>query len=132
MIINNKMILELIENQKALNNNDKEIYLLKKINIAEEYVNKKFLSKRTTNLNDKLMIRNRFNLIKMNSVKNNENELLTISDETNSEKDVENRIDSNSLIYYEHLFLFSDFLYNTIERVNNYHNKKNKQKFKSN
>jgi hypothetical protein len=128
MIINNKMILELIENQKALNNDDKEIYLLKKIDFTEEYVNKKFLSKRTTNLNDKLMIRNRFNLIKMNSVKNNENELLTISDETNSEKDVENRIDSNSLIYYEHLFLFSDFLYNTIERVNNYHNKKKTNK----
>jgi len=123
MIINNKMILELIEKQKALNNDDKEIYLLKKINFNEEYINKKFLSKRTTKLNDKLIIRNRFNLIKMNSVKNNENELLTISDETNSEKEVENEIDSNSLIYYEHLFSFSDYLYNATERVNNNHNK---------
>ena len=123
MIINNKMILELIENQKALNNDDKEIYLLKKINFTEEYINKKFLSKRTTNLNDKIAIKNRFNLIKMNSVKNNENELLTISDESNSEKYIENEIDSNSLIYYEYLILFSDYLYNSSERVNNNHNK---------
>ena len=36
-----------------------------------------------------------------------------------SEKDAENEISSNSLIYYEHLFLFSDYLYNTTERVNN-------------
>ena len=80
---------------------------------------KKLLSKRNTNLNDKSVIKNRFNLIKMNSVKNNENELLTISDETMSEKDTENEISSNSLNYYEHLFLFYDYLYITIERVNN-------------
>ena len=123
MIINNKMILELIENQKDLNNDDKEIYLLKKISSTKEHVNKKLLSKRTTNLNDKLIIKNRFNLIKMNSVKNNENELLTKSEETISEKEAENEIDSNSLIYYEHLFLFSDYLYNTTERVNTSHNK---------
>ena len=59
----------------------------------------------------------------MNSVKNNENELLTISDKSNSEKFIENEIDSNSLIYYEHLILFSDYLYNSSERVNNNHNK---------
>ena len=55
----------------------------------------------------------------MNSVKNNENELLTISDEIMSEKDTENEISSNSLNYYEHLFLLSDYLYNTKERINN-------------
>ena len=80
---------------------------------------KKLLSKRNTNLNDKSVIKNRFNLIKMNSVKNNENELLTISDEIMSEKDTENEISSNSLNYYEHLFLLSDYLYNTKERINN-------------
>ena len=89
------------------------------MNIKKWNINKKFLSKRTTNLYDKSVIKNRFNLIKMNSVKNNENELLTISDETMSEKDTENEISSNSLNYYEHLFLFYDYLYNTIERVNN-------------
>ena len=89
------------------------------MNIKKWNINKKFLSKRTTNLYDKSVIKNRFNLIKMNSVKNNENELLTISDETMSEKDTENEISSNSLNYYEHLFLFYDYLYITIERVNN-------------
>ena len=55
-----------------------------------ETSNKKFLSKRFTNLNDKLVIKNRVNFIKMNLVKNDDNELLTISNETFSEKDAEN------------------------------------------
>ena len=50
---------------------------------------KKFLSKRFINLNDKLVIKNRVNFIKMNLVKNNDNELLTISNETFLEKDAE-------------------------------------------
>ena len=55
-----------------------------------ETSNKKFLSKRFINLNDKLVIKNRVNFIKMNLVKNNDNELLTLSNETFSEKDAEN------------------------------------------
>ena len=54
-----------------------------------ETSNKKFLSKRLINLNDKLVIKNRVNFIKMNLVKNNDNELLTISNETFLEKDAE-------------------------------------------
>lgn len=48
------------------------------------------MSKRFANINDKLVIKNRVNFIKMNLVKNNDNELLTISNETFSEKDAEN------------------------------------------
>ena len=128
IIINNKMILELIESQKALKNDDKEIYLLKRFSFSTESVNKKFMSKKTTNFNDIMTNKKRFSLIKMNSVKNNENELLTISDDSSSEKDVENDIDSSSLIYYEHLYLFSEYLYNDTERMNNNNNKINTNK----
>ena len=70
MIINNKMILELIENQKCLNNNDKDIFLLKEGNINDKRM-KNIKSPKIKNKNMNGI--NHLDVIKLMSVNSGEN-----------------------------------------------------------
>lgn len=122
MIINNKMILELIENQKTLNTNDKEIYLLKQ-NYSIDTRHKRLKTHKSSRRNNQDSQGLHFNLIKLESSKSNENQLLNSSEEFETEVE-ENDPELNNMKYYENLLYLTDYIYNgNKEKNNNSHEK---------
>ena len=106
MIINNKMILELIENQQSLNNDDNKIYLFNQRNTNK--IRKRNLRKNNSSSNcNKDASSQGLDLIKLNSVTNKE---------SNSSKDLysnveDNNPESNNMKCYENLLNLADFVY---------------------
>ena len=123
MIINNKMILELIENQKSLNNDDKEIFLLRKENTVNIRTRKhKTNSSSNKVYNNKEKNSQGLELFKLTSVANNDNDnnkLINSSQDLYSNID-ENESELNNMKSYENLLNLADYIYNwkDIERKN--------------
>ena len=92
MILNNKMILELIENQKSINTVDKEIFLLK-----QDIFHTSMIST---------------NLAKFRSISN-------ISLNHKNDNEVEENLEANNNEYYENLLNLSDYVYNVREKDRN-------------
>ena len=121
MIINNKMILELIENQKNLNNNDKDIFILKEGNFKDKK-NKDLKSPRSRKRNFNGL--NNLDVIKLISLNDGENS------EKNTQKNKKDKLDNidmysqvdeddlemNNLKLYEDLIKIADFVFYGKER----------------
>ena len=133
MIINNKIILELIENQKSLNNDDKNIYLLKQNNPINRKKRKQTKNSSNSNFNKDLNSQG-LGLIKLTSVANNEIENENENDNENkfnSSQNLfssvdENDLELNNMKCYENLLNLADFLYNCRDKENNENNKSRK------
>ena len=114
MIINNKMILELIESQKSLNKDDKEIFLLKQA-YANDTRNKKHRTNKSSKLFNKDKDKNsqgvHFNLIKVTSSKDNENKLVNSNEDIYSDID-ENEHENSNRKFYDDLLDLADYVYN--------------------
>ena len=127
MIINNKMILELIENQKSLNTADKEIFLYRQAYI-NDMKNKKHKTYKSSNNNRKEKVSQgqqvHFNLMKVNSSsKNIDNQLINSNNDLYSEVE-ENGGDPNNMKFYENLLNMADYIYNGRDKEKT--NKRNK------
>ena len=118
MIINNKMILELIESQKCLNDNDKNIFLLKEGNISnkKEKNERKITSPRRKRKNFNV---NNLDVIKLISLNTGENMEINTTDskkikkaneELYSDVDEEDN-ETNNLKLYEDLIKIADFVF---------------------
>ena len=134
MIINNKMILELIENQKCLNNNDKNIFVLKEGNYDEKKYKKNIRPKSPK-------ARNRINvnhldvikLISLNSAENPEKTSFNSKKENFEKEDIysqkdEDDFDNRNLKLYEDLIKIADFVFYGKEREKNNKLRKNVDK----
>ena len=134
MIINNKMILELIENQKCLNNNDKNIFVLKEGNYDEKKYKKNIRPKSPK-------ARNRINvnhldvikLISLNSTGNPEKTSFNSKKENFEKEDIysqkdEDDFDNRNLKLYEDLIKIADFVFYGKEREKNNKLRKNVDK----
>ena len=115
MIINNKMILELIENQKCLNNNDKDIFLLKEGNINDKRMKNikspKIKNKNMNGINHLDVIK----LMSVNSGENSEKNSLTSNKDKIDNDDIYSQADedleSNNLKLYEDLIKIADYVF---------------------
>ena len=118
MIINNKMILELIENQKNMNDNDKNIFLLKEGNISnkKEKNEMKITSPRRKRKNYNVNNLDVIKLIRINSGDNTEKnstgskKLTTGNEELYSQVDEEDN-EINNLKLYEDLIKITDYVF---------------------
>ena len=115
MIINNKMILELIENQKCLNNNDKDIFLLKEGNINDKRM-KNIKSPKIKNKNMNGI--NHLDVIKLMSVNSGENSeknsLYSKNDKIDNDdiySQADEDLESNNLKLYEDLIKIADYVF---------------------
>ena len=115
MIINNKMILELIENQKCLNNNDKDIFLLKEGNINDKRM-KNIKSPKIKNKNMNGI--NHLDVIKLMSVNSGENSeknsLYSKKDKIDNDdiySQADEDLESNNLKLYEDLIKIADYVF---------------------
>ena len=111
MIINNKMILELIENQKSLNKDDEKIYLINNIH-SNKSKNKQIRRRRTdksSDMNNKEPNTFGLNLIQLNEIKNEKN-IINKNEDLYSE--VNDNDKENNMKYYEDLLSLADYLYN--------------------
>ena len=120
MIINNKMILELIESQKSLNKDDKQIYLLKQIysNNSTNYKNKRHRANNSFKIRNNDKNSRGLNLIQLNSIKNSDNNIIHLSQDMNSEED-ESDPDVINMKTYENLLTLTDYLYNGKNKTQN-------------
>jgi hypothetical protein len=129
MIINNKMILELIENQKILNKEDKKIYLLEQIDsnkLNSSIKNRCKTNKSSTHKNKKQNSLG-LNLIQLNEIKNEKNSI----DKENIYSEInDNNKENNNLKYYENLLNLTEYVYNG--RTNKNTNKNNKMRMNMN
>lgn len=108
MILNNKMLLEIVENQKKLNNHDKEIFLLR------HYSNdvKKKTIKKVGSLNTKDYESSRYakiNLINVNPEMDSKDKILNSSLDNISEIN-ENEKSNNSSKLYEYLLFLTEYI----------------------
>ncbi len=131
MIINNKMILELIENQKNMNNYDKNIFLLKQGMLFEKKNTKKYLKKPTSPKNRSRIFNGPggFDIIKLIKINGDENtttddknlESLSIKNNNNNQDDLYSKVDEediekNNLKLYNDLIKITDYVYYGIEK----------------
>ena len=131
MIINNKMILELIENQKNMNNYDKNIFLLKQGILFEKKNTKKYLKKPTSPKNRSRIFNGPggFDIIKLIKINGDENtttddknlESLSIKNNNNNQDDLYSKVDEediekNNLKLYNDLIKITDYVYYGIEK----------------
>ena len=131
MIINNKMILELIENQKNMNNYDKNIFLLKQGILFEKKNTKKYLKKPTSPKNRSRIFNGPggFDIIKLIKINSDENtttddknlESLSIKNNNNNQDDLYSKVDEediekNNLKLYNDLIKITDYVYYGIEK----------------
>ena len=127
MIVNNKMILDLIENQKSLNTVDKEIFLLKQAN-TNDIKNRRHRTNKSSSIYKKEKNSQgqglHFNLMKVTSSKNNDNRLINSNEDLYSE--VEDNMEANNMNYYENLLNLSDYVYNVREKDKNKNNNQDK------
>ena len=117
MIINNKMILELIENQKCLSNNDKNIFLLKEVN----YSDKKKKTIRSPKIKSKKINKNInhldvIKLISLNDGENSERNSIVSSKIKENKPDLysynkEEDTETNNLKLYEELIKITDYVF---------------------
>ena len=117
MIINNKMILELIENQKCLSNNDKNIFLLKEVN----YNDKKKKTIRSPKIKSKKINKNInhldvIKLISLNDGENSERNSIVSSKIKENKPDLysynkEEDTETNNLKLYEELIKITDYVF---------------------
>ena len=117
MIINNKMILELIENQKCLSNNDKNIFLLKEVN----YSDKKKKTIRSPKIKSKKINKNInhldvIKLISLNDGENSERNSIVSSKIKENKQDLysynkEEDTETNNLKLYEELIKITDYVF---------------------
>ena len=117
MIINNKMILELIENQKCLSNNDKNIFLLKEVN----YSDKKKKTVRSPKIKNKKINKNInhldvIKLISLNDGENSERNSIVSSKIKENKPDLysynkEEDTETNNLKLYEELIKITDYVF---------------------
>ena len=117
MIINNKMILELIENQKCLSNNDKNIFLLKEVN----YSDKKKKTIRSPKIKSKKINKNInhldvIKLISLNDGENSERNSIVSSKIKENKPDLysynkEEDAETNNLKLYEELIKITDYVF---------------------
>ena len=104
------MILELIENQKSLNKDDEQIYLMK--NLHSNKTNNNRNKRRGTGKSSK---KNKdqnslgLNLIQLNEIKNEKN-IINKNEDLYSE--VNDNDKENNMKYYEDLLSLADYLYN--------------------
>ena len=127
MIINNKMILELIENQKNLNNDDKEIFLLNQVdsnlNDLKKINNKTKRCSKLFNQDELSKGLNNFGLIKLTNTNNENNNLISSSKEIYSEME-ERDPELEKMNSYENLLNLADYVYNGRDKEKiNYQNK---------
>ena len=123
MIINNKMILELIENQKSLNKDDEQIYLMKQIHSNKSNSNKN-KRRRTNKSSRKNNEQNSLglSLIKLNTIKNGNN-LINNNEDLYSEINDNDSDKENNLKYYENLLNLAEYVYNGRHKKKNIINK---------
>ena len=122
MIINNKMILELIENQKCLSNNDKNIFLLKEVN----YSDKKKKTIRSPKIKSKKINKNInhldvIKLISLNDGENSERNSIVSSKIKENKPDLysynkEEDAETNNLKLYEELIKITDYVFHGKEK----------------
>ena len=117
MIINNKIILELIEKQKSVNNDDKNIYLLKQKNVDNRKKRKQTKNSSNSNFNKDLNSQG-LGLIKLTSIATNE---IENENKINSSQDLifsvdEDNLELNNMKCYENLLNLADFLYNSRDK----------------
>ena len=124
MIINNKMILELIESQKSLNKDDKEIYLLKQIYSSNTSNNarKRHKTNKSSKYNNKDKNSRGLNLIQLNSIKYSDNKLTNYSEDMYSEIN-ENDPEVVNMKFYENLLNLTNYVYNGKNKINQNQNK---------
>ena len=119
MIINNKMILELIENQKSLNTADKEIFLYRQAYI-NDMKNKKHKTNKSSSNNRKEKVSQgqqvHFNLMKVNSSSKKINNQLSNSNNDLYSEVEENGGEPNNMKFYENLLNMADYIYNGREK----------------
>ena len=122
MIINNKMIMELIENQKCLSNNDKNIFLLKEVN----YSDKKKKTIRSPKIKSKKINKNInhldvIKLISLNDGENSERNSIVSSKIKENKPDLysynkEEDAETNNLKLYEELIKITDYVFHGKEK----------------
>ena len=123
MIINNKMILELIENQKSLNKDDKEIYLLKQIYSSNSNnARKRRKTNKSSKHNNKDKNSRGLTLIQLNSLKYSDNKLTNYSEDMYSEVN-ENDPEVANMKFYENLLNLTNYVYNGKNKINQNQNK---------